>query len=164
MVLSDAALSYEEKENRIAVRISQIRNEVRALRTTKYEAVRKTAGVGNSVTKDTSGGRSKTSDAECTGAGLPHMYTTPSLAQGAYKSGDDDATPAIISSSGIAVDPAGIVIEDGAKVCAIALKQSGKGRKVAYSKAVFQIRPARITAMVNDELALIMEEISKSSP
>lgn len=89
------------------------------------------------------------------------MYTEQSWAEGAYQSGDAEAGPAVLKS-GNQVPNNQIVSADGSMICAIELKQSGKGRKVAYSEATFRIRPAAINALVAAEISMIMSEISKS--
>lgn len=69
------------------------------------------------------------------------------MARGAYQTDDADAGPSILAS-GLAVAATEIVNPDWEAVCAIQLKRSGKGRKVAYSQAVFRIRLAATNAIV----------------
>lgn len=161
IVLSNPNYSDDEKAAKIAAKYAAIRSELRNQRVGLYEAVSEVRTVGNSVTKGSSGGSSKTSDAECVGAAKPNMFTRSDWARGAYKSGGDDAGPGVIAS-GLAVDPAGIVINDGNLVCAISLKQSGKGRKVSYSEATFRIRPANVQSMVDEEMTALMYAISST--
>lgn len=159
IVLTNPTYSDDEKAAKIAAKYTSIRNTLRSERVSLYEAVSEVKGVGNSATKGSSGGSAKKSDAECIGGNKPQMYTKAEWAKGAYKSGDDHADTGVIAT-GLAVDPIGIVTPDGSLVCAIALKQSGKGRKVSYSEATFKIRPAHISSMVEEELPALMYAIS----
>lgn len=161
ITISNGEIDDEEKARRISKKFATIQKEVKAERIAAYQGVSTVVGVGNSVTKGSSGGDSKTSDAECRGAPLPNMYTTPAWARGAYKSGSDDANAALFNS-GLGVASSDIVAGGGVSVCAIKLKQSGKGRKVSYSEATFRIRPAYISSIVDQEMPRIMNDISKS--
>lgn len=161
IVLSNATYSDDEKAAKIARKFTEIREAVRADRTQAYSAFSEVRGVGNSATKGSSGGDAKKVDAKCIGASKEQMYTKPEWARGAYKSGDEVAEATVIAT-GQAVGPNDIVSSDGSQVCAIALKQSGKGRKISYSEATFRIRPAHIKAIVDTELTSIMYAISNT--
>lgn len=162
IVLSNASYSDDEKATKVAKKYSDIREAVKNIRTASYSSVSELIGIGNSATKGSSGGSPKEVDAKCAGSRKPNMYTTASWARGAYRSGDADPDPSIFFSNGNTVAPKDIVIEDGARVCAIALKQSGKGRKYSYSEATFRIRPTEIGKMVDGELPAIMFAISNT--
>lgn len=161
IVLTNPAIDDDEKARRIAAKFIAVQKDIQSVRTAAYEGVKKLEGVGNSCTKGSSGGSAKKCDAECRGSSLPDMYTTADWARGAYKSGDETAS-SVILASGNAVPTAEIVAGGGALICAIALKQSSKGRKVAWSEAEFRIRPGPISAMVGRELPVIMAEVAKS--
>jgi hypothetical protein len=154
IVLTNPTYSDDEKAAKIASKFRAIRDAVRKERVALYEAISETRGVGNSAS-----GRGKTSDAECIGGTKSNMYTKPEWAQGAYKSGSDEANVSLLSTGLAAGD---IVNPDGSLVCAIKLKQSGSGRKVSYSQAVFRVRPEHIKKMVDEELSSLMFAISNT--
>lgn len=161
IIITDGTLSADQKAARVAAKYTEIEQAIRNTRRAAYEAVTRTYGVGNSATKGSSGGEPKEVDRKCRGADMPDMYVTADRVRGAYKSGSDDAGPGVIAT-GNAVGAADIIIDNGAQICAIGLKQSGKGRKVSYSEGEFRIRPSRITQIVNAEITPIMAEITKS--
>lgn len=161
IVLTNSTISDDEKARRVAAKFIEVQEAVRKARLDAYGAVVDRVGIGNSATKGSSGGDPKVSDAKCRGANYPNMFTTPQWARGAYKSGNDDAGPNVLAN-GSAVNPAGIVTAGGEQVCAIRLKQSGRGRKVAWSEAEFRIKPEQIKALVDAELPLAMDQISRS--
>lgn len=151
----------DEKARLIARKYKEISNDLAAQRTSSYKEVSETLGVGNSATKGHSQGGSVRSDQKCISATKPSMFTRPEWARGAYKSGNEDAGPGILST-GEMVPGVSIVSSDGTAVCAIALKQSGKGRKISYSEADFKIRDEQIKAMVDAEVVSMMREISNT--
>lgn len=161
IVLSNNAYSDDEKAAKIAGKYAAIRSELRAKRQAAYDAIHEVHGVGNSATKGGSGGSPVDVPAKCVGASKAQMYTQPAWARGAYKSGDEDAGPGIFAS-GVAVNSAELVHSNGAELCAIRLRQAGKGRKVAYSEATFKIRPELINAMTEAELLATMYAISNT--
>lgn len=162
IILSNSNYSDDEKAIKIAKKYSDIREAVKNSRTVSYKAIEELVGVGNSATKGSSGGSPKEVKAKCASASKPEMYTTAAWARGAYRSGDAQADASIFSNGGHLVDARTILAADGTQVCAIELKQSGKGRKYSYSEATFRIRPNQILKMVNDELPAIMFAISNT--
>ena len=161
IILANTTYSDDEKAAKIARKYTQIRDAVRKNRTEIYQGVSELRGVGNSATKGSSGGNPKKSAAKWIGGSKEQTYTTAEWARGAYKSGDVDANANVIAT-GTAVDSKALVSADGSQVCAIALKQSSKGRKVSYSEATFRIRPERIKVIVDTELTSIMYAISNT--
>ncbi|WP_323816409.1 hypothetical protein [Cellvibrio sp. NN19] len=159
IVLSNTSYSDDEKAAKIARKYTEIRDFVKNARTEAYSNVSEVRGVGNSATKGSSGGSPKKVDAKCTGASKSNMYTKPEWAKGAYKSGDEPANEQILNN-GSRVNSTDIVKNNGTEVCAIALKQSGKGRKVSYSEATFRIHPDYIKVMVDAEVLAMMYDIS----
>ena len=161
IILGNPNYTDDEKAAKIARKYGEIRDEVRKSRLDAYSAISELVGVGNSATKGSSGGDPKKVDAKCAGASKEHMYTTPAWARGAYKSGDDAADANVISS-GNPVNANEIVLANGSQVCAVKLKQSGKGRKVSYSEATFHIRPEQIKKIVEAELLSLMYAITNT--
>jgi hypothetical protein len=161
IVLSNTSYSDDEKATKIARKYTEIRDFVKNARTEAYSKVSELRGVGNSATKGSSGGSPKEVDAKCTRASKSNMYTRPEWAKGAYKSGEEPADAQILGN-GSRVNSAEIVKSNGTEVCAIALKQSSKGRKVSYSEATFRIRPDHIKVMVDAEVLSMMYEISNT--
>ena len=161
ITLSNSTLDDEEKARRVAAKYAAMEKQVRETRTDAFKEVQETVGIGNSATKGSSGGDPKVVEAKCRGSDKPNMYTQPGWAKGAYQSGGADADARVLQTGG-AVPSNQIVASNGAVVCAIRLKQSGKGRKVAYSEAVFRIRPGAIKSMVDAEVPQMMAEITKS--
>jgi len=162
IILGDTKYTPDEKSAMIAKKYAEIREAVRAIRIASYQEVTELIGVSNSATKGGSGGSPVKVDAKCAGAGKPNMYTTADWVRGAYRSGSANPDAKIFEDGRNRVDPKGIVIENGDRVCAIALKQSGAGRKYSYSEGKFRIRPAEITKMVAGELPAIMYAISNT--
>jgi len=162
IVLGNQTYSDDEKAAKIAKKYADIRSAVVSSRKEAYGTVSELRGVGNSATKGSSGGNPKKVDAKCTGASKEHMYTSAQWARGAYRSGGADANAQIFADGGLPVDPQALVADNGNVVCAIALKQSGKGRKYSYSEATFRIRPERIKAMVDAEALSMMYAISST--
>lgn len=158
IVLGDQTLSADEKAARIGGKVKEIERDIRAERTGVYDKKYLIARVGNSATKGGAGGSPKVVDAKCVGAPGPQMYTKPEWARGAYKSGDDDAGDNILVT-GTAIGGHELVTPDGGSVCAIGLKQSGKGRKVSYSEAKFHILPGHIKTIVDAEVNAMMYAI-----
>lgn len=159
--LADPTLSADEKARRITARFKGIEDEVRALRTKVYTAYERTIGIGNSATKGSGGGSPKVSNAKCTAADKPDMVVTDDRVRGAYRSGGQPAGPDLFAS-GTAIAPGSLIAAGGTQICAIRLKQSGKGRKVAYTEGRFRIRADRIAALVEEEVGVIMAEIGRS--
>lgn len=162
IILQTNDMSPDEKAEKIAKKYTEIQNKVEKSRRETYTNVNELVSVGNSVIKGSSGGGSKTVNAKCASPSKPQMYTKTEWARGAYKSGNEDATPAILST-GIAISPSSLVGNNGLRICAITLKQSGKGRKVAYSEATFRILPKHIDEIVNNEVLSIMYEVSNTA-
>ncbi len=161
IVLSNNTYSDDEKAAKIAAKYAAIRDALRTKRRDAYAAISEVRGVGNSATKGSSGGSAVESDAKCIGPSKEGMFTQAAWARGAYKSGDEEAGPNVIAS-GVGVNPAELVSANGASVCAIRLKQAGKGRKVAYSEATFKIRPEHINGIVDAELLATMYAITNT--
>lgn len=158
IVLSNPNYTDDEKAAKIARKYAEIRDAVRASRQSVYADVSEVVGIGNSATNG-SGNGPVTVGAKCAGAAKPQMFTRPEWARGAYRSGTMPANADVLTS-GNPVDPTGIVIDNGDRVCAIKLKQSGQGRKVAYSQATFHIRPEQIKTIVDAEVLSMMYAIS----
>jgi hypothetical protein len=156
IILTNTTYSDDEKAAKIARKFTEIRDAVRTERTDAYSAVSEVRGVGNSAT-----GRGATSAAKCISGSKPDMYTKPEWARGAYKSGGDTADAPILAT-GTPVGQNDIVTAGGSQVCAIALRQSGSGRKVSYSEATFRIRPERVKTIVDTELTSIMYAVSNT--
>lgn len=157
IVIANPSYSDEEKAAKIVAKYKDIQEEVRQARLAEYAAVTDVVGVGNSCTKGSSGGASKNCAAKCATSARPHMYTSGAWARGAWNSGDMPADARMLGQ-GNAVD--GQHIANESQVCAIALKQSGKGRKASYSEAIFKIKPNHIQTIIRDELPAIMKEIT----
>jgi hypothetical protein len=160
-VIADPNLTVDQKAAMVTAKYNAVENDVRVLRTAAYSAVKRNVGVGNSCTKGSSGGDAKVCNAKCASAPLPDTVAIAASFRGAYKSGDETAGPEILDSGNpVAAD--GLILDNGATICALKLKQSGKGRKVSWSQADFAIREARIAQLVAEELATIMQAITRS--
>ena len=160
IVLGNPTYSDDEKAAKIARKYSEIREALRANRTEAYSTISELRGVGNSATNG--GGGPKSVDAKCISASMEQMYTKPEWARGVYKTSTSDHADARLFDGGTTVNATELVRDNGNQVCAIALKQSGKGRKASYSEATFRIRPERIRIFIDAEMLSMMYAISNT--
>lgn len=160
IVIANPNLTDEEKARRIGDKLLAMRSEMKSKRKALYEKVERLAGIGNSITKGYSGPPTKESGAKCTAGPLPNLFTQPTWARGAARNGDAPADAGIFNTPGGLEDANRIVTPDGDKVCAVAVRKSGKGRQYSYSEATFRLRPAFIEKTIEAEARAWLYDIS----
>jgi len=118
--------------------------------------------VPHSCTKGSSGGTKYCQD-NCKSPKLPNMYTTKDWSKAVTVSGDRNINASLfLRRDARHKDTSRLIGRNGERICTADLQKSGRGKKVAFARATFRIRPYCIDAIVEAEAHSAMIYITKT--